>query len=655
MRKGTVKTRRIRRAAVAVGLAASLACAAASAAPSGDAMRAPRLRDVRIGSVPGVKLAAFVRARMQGAFAQKEIFGEARRAFETRDDDVRGHGGLWRGEFWGKLMLGTARVADYLQDPALLAFVQEECRRLMALQDADGYLGSYRDKELVSITDPALTTKVYGWLPCWNLWNRKYTIWGMLAAYKATGDRAILDSVVRQADQWIDMMHRRGLRLHETGTPGFNGMPSMSVLKPLLLLHAETGERKYLDYAAEMLPDWDREDGACPNFFRNAGSGKDLADWYPEPWAWAKGYELMSCLDGLLEYRRVTGDARSLETVAVLRDNLATSEANPFGGVGYGDKFVHAAQRLNALSELCDAIHWIRLNLDLFEITGDGRYMDAVETAYLNNFLPGVFRRGDYGAFFVRGQGRHEFECVCGYAYNHCCVNNMARTWMDVAEGTVTRDRAGTFHVNLYQDASVTLDGVRFGISGDYPVGNDVTVRLSEKAPVEFRRPSWCKKMDVEPLSDDGKAYRLTFAMPARLVERDLPPEKPIGKDRLAWWAEMRYTAAMDGKKGRDVRRLYLKTAAATLWRGPLLLAKAKRVGDTEAEIFPGRTVNLKGASVTLAPCGKAEAAAWGVWGAWTATLAVPGEEPVRVKVCDFQSAGDDPRGEEANAFSIWF
>ncbi len=620
-----------------------------------DAMRTPRLRDVRLGSVPGAKLAAFARERMQSPFAQREIFGEARRAFETRDDDILGHGGLWRGEFWGKLMLGTARVADCLQDPALLAFVREECHRLMALQDADGYLGSYRDKELVSIVDPARTMKLYGWHPVWNLWNRKYAIWGMLAAYKATGDKSILDSAVRQMDQWIDMLRRRGLKLRDTGTLGMNGLPSMSVLKPLLLLRAETGDRKYLDYAAEMLPDWDRADGACPNFFRNAGNGKALADWYPQPWDWAKCYELMSCLDGLLEYRRATGDARALETVAAIRDNLAASEANPFGGVGYGDKFIHAAKRLNALSEVCDAIHWIRLNLDLFEITGDGRYMDSIETAYLNNFLPGVFRRGDYGAFFVRGQSRHENQFQCGFAYNHCCVNNMARTWMDVAEGTVTRDRAGTFHVNLFQDATVTLDGVRFEISGDYPVGNVVTVRLSEKAPVAFRKPGWCGEMDVVPLSDDGKAYRLTFAMPARLVERDLPPERPTGEDRLAWWAETRYTDGWDGKKGWDVRRRYLKTSAATLWRGPLLLAKAKRVGASEAEIFPGRTVNLKGASVALEPCGKAAAESWGVWGAWTATLAVPGEEPVRVKVCDFQSAGDDPRGEEADAFSIWF
>ena len=114
---------------------------------------------------------------------------------------------------------------------------------------------------------------------------------------------------------------------------GFNGLPSMSVLKPLLLLHAETGDRKYLDYAAEMLPDWDREDGACPNFFRNAASGKALADWYPKPWVWAKCYELMSGLDGLPEYRRATGDAHSLETVAAIRENLAGADGEPEGRV----------------------------------------------------------------------------------------------------------------------------------------------------------------------------------------------------------------------------------------------------------------------------------------------------------------------------------
>ena len=319
--------------------AAVFAAAAAfqlGAAPAPDAMATPRLRDVRLQGRPAEKMDDLFRARVTSKFAQENVFAEARRAFVERDDDARGHGGVWRGEFWGKLMLGAARVADYLDDPAVKRFVAEECRRMIALEDPDGYLGSYKDKELVWIKDPEATKKIYGWMPVWNIWNRKYCMWGMLMAYKATGDRAILASVERQMNQLIDMLRRLGLRLHETGAGSMNGLPSMSILKPLVMLWEETGNRKYLDYASEMLADWDRADGQCPNFFRNAPKAGPLHAWYPKPESWAKTYEFLSCVDGLVEYYRATGEARCLETARLIRDNLAASDANPFGAVGYG-------------------------------------------------------------------------------------------------------------------------------------------------------------------------------------------------------------------------------------------------------------------------------------------------------------------------------
>ncbi|MCQ2390334.1 MAG: glycoside hydrolase family 127 protein [Kiritimatiellae bacterium] len=613
------------------------------------AQRGAALKDVRLGGGPALKMQAFFRERMLSDFAQKEIFGEARRAFETRDDDIKGHGGVWRGEFWGKLMLGTARVAEHLQDHALLAFVREECHRLMALQDADGYLGSYADKELVAITDLEATRKIYGWYPCWNLWNRKYCIWGMFAAYKATGDRAILDSVVRQMDQWIAMMHRKGIRLYDSGTHQMYGMPSMSILKPLLLLYRETGKEAYLAYAKEMIPDWDRADGACPNFFRNATNGKMLADWYPEAQTWAKCYEMMSCLDGLVEYYRVTGEKRVLETVMAIRDNLAVSEANPFGGVGFGDKFLHAAQRPNALSEVCDAIHWIRLNLDLYLETGANRCLDAIETAYFNNFLAGVFRRGDYGAFFVRGVCRHENQYQCGFAYNHCCVNNVPRTFMDMCEGAITVDEAGVFHVNFYQDATVTLNGVKFAISGDYPKGNVVRVEASKPVKPVFRKPAWCPKMTVVE-EVEGCAWKLVFDMNPRIVDRVMADEKASNDPSSAeFWMRRRF---MDGKPqaNADVGARYRLTPAAQVMYGPLVLAKAKRVGDTEAEIFAPTSVNGKGYAVKVTP-----RASDRVWCAFDVELAKPGAPTIQVKACDFQSAGDEPLSRGAEAFSIWF
>ena len=616
-----------------------------------DAHRGAALRDVRLGGVPAGKMHNFFRARMLDTTAQRDVFGEARSAFRDRDDDEkavlpdRKMGGIWRGEFWGKLVLGTARVADYLQDPALTTFVKEECHRMIALQDPDGYLGSYADKENVWIPEsakPAMRA-AYGWNTVWNLWNRKYAIWAMLMAYRTTGDRAILASTERQMDQWIEMMHRLGLPLFVTGQPEKVGLPSMSILKPLLMLYAETGKKTYLDYAKEMLPDWDRADGACPNFFRNADRADALHTWYPNPSRWAKSYEMMSCLDGLLEYTRLTGDARALETVRKIYDNLLRTELNVLGDVGYVDQFYGAATQPNASTEVCDTIHWIRLSLDLYLMTGDVRYCDAIELAYFNAFLAGVYRDGTWGAFAVRGTACHETDRQCGYAYNHCCVNNVPRTFMDMAEGTVTRDRAGVFHVNFYQDATATLDGVDFAISGNYPVGNVVTVKVSDPAAkVVFRTPAWCPKLDVA--QPEKGVWRLTFDMNPRLLDG---PDTAVAKKE--GWHYARYLCREQPLRS-PLRDSYRATPAATVMVGPLLLAKSRRTGATQTELMDLATVRGQGYAVKVTPV-----ACEDVWGAWDVELTKPGAPTIRTRACDYQSAGDDPYADGSVRFSIWF
>ena len=616
-----------------------------------DAHRGAALRDVRLGGVPAGKMHNFFRARMLDKTAQRDVFGEARSAFRDRDDDEkavlpdRKMGGIWRGEFWGKLMLGTARVADYLQDPALTKFVKEECHRMIALQDPDGYLGSYADKENVWIPEsakPAMRA-AYVWNTVWNLWNRKYAIWAMLMAYRTTGDRAILASTERQMDQWIEMMHRLGLPLFVTGQPEKVGLPSMSILKPLLMLYAETGKKTYLDYAKEMLPDWDRADGACPNFFRNADRADALHTWYPNPSRWAKSYEMMSCLDGLLEYTRLTGDARALETVRKIYDNLLRTELNVLGDVGYVDQFYGAATQPNASTEVCDTIHWIRLSLDLYLMTGDVRYCDAIELAYFNAFLAGVYRDGTWGAFAVRGTACHETDRQCGYAYNHCCVNNVPRTFMDMAEGTVTRDRAGVFHVNFYQDATATLDGVDFAVSGNYPVGNVVTVKVSDPAAkVVFRTPAWCPKLDVA--QPEKGVWRLTFDMNPRLLDG---PDTAVAKKE--GWHYARYLCREQPLRS-PLRDSYRATPAATVMVGPLLLAKSRRTGATQTELMDLATVRGQGYAVKVTPV-----ACEDVWGAWDVELTKPGAPTIRTRACDYQSAGDDPYADGSVRFSIWF
>ena len=615
-----------------------------------DAMRGPALRDVRLEGWLGAKTDRFIARRIVDPFMRNQVFDEARQTFEFRDDDEAKVGGLWRGEFWGKEMLSSARVADYLQNREFLSFIREECHRIMKFQDADGYLGSYADKDFIHIRDRDACWKKFGWYPNWNLWNRKYAIWGMFMAYKATGDKAILASVLAQTDNWIDIVRRSGIPLCDLGTSSMNGMPPMSFLKPLLMIYEETGDRKYLDFASEMLPYWDREDGGLPNFFRNAVTGKPLHTWYPEPHKWAKSYEMMSCLDGILEYYRVTGERRCLDTVAKIRDLLDKYESNPLGGVGFVDKFVGAASRPNGASEICDAIHWMRLNIDLFLITGEDGYLDSVERCYYNNFFAGVDRDGLYGSFAVRALARHEHQNQCGYAYSHCCVNNVPRSFMDFASTVVTVDGNGVFHVNQYQDATVTLDGMKFAIRGGYPVEGRVTVSVSDASKkVVFRKPSWCPRMDVA--EKDG-VYTLVFDMNPRLVAsaQAANPQDASGLEATDKWAENRHATAWQKNVGLDVRRQYRKTPALALWNGPLLLAKSRSLGMTTEQLEDAATVFGKGYRPILT-----RIASDRVMAAWDVRLVKDGAPDITAKACDYQSAADARSGGNFTWFTIWF
>lgn len=84
--------------------------------------------------------------------------------------------------------------------------------------------------------------------------------------------------------------------------------------------------------------------------------------------------------------------------------------------------------------------------------------------------------------------------------------------------------------------------------------------------------------------------------------------------------------------------------AASVSWQG------CNAPGATRSEIRDESTVNGLDCAVSLAPLPATE-----TWGLWDMALSVPGREPLRMRVCDFQSAGDDPSAVDADAFTIWF
>lgn len=160
----------------------------------------------------------------------------------------------------------------------------------------------------------------------------------------------------------------------ETGTACFKGVPSASILKPMLILYRYTADSELLDFCVKIAEDRDRDDGHMPNIIRNALVGIPIHEQYPHSEEWAKAYETVSCLDGLAELYRVTGVKKYAEAVRCAAELFARYESNILGSVGFHDIFAHASAVQNAISGPCDVIHWIRVCTELFALTKDPRY-----------------------------------------------------------------------------------------------------------------------------------------------------------------------------------------------------------------------------------------------------------------------------------------
>jgi len=632
-----------------------------------DIITPARLEDVKIGGYPEIKAMEFFERRILSDYGRDEVFGEAEKAFYERIDDVTGVG-YWRGEFWGKLAISAARVCRYLHDEDLKEFIRKSAHKVMASQDADGYIGTYKNADFVQSPDVNMTEKLVGWKCnwCWNIWCRKYTLWGLIECYELLGDEDILDSARRMADHLMAQLDRLGLELRDTGT--FNGLPSGSIIKPMLILYRHTGDNRYLELCVKTAENWDRNDGAIPNLIANARTGKPIHEWYPNSELWAKAYEMMSCLDGLAELYRVTGTEKYITAVKQIQQLLEENELNTVFSVGYNDIFAHASAEQNAITEPCDVIHWMRVNYELFKLTGDVRYMDHFERAYLNPFLAASFREGEWGARCVRTSGRQMIARQCTYEHNHCCVDNMPRGYMNAAEAAVMGFEGGIY-VNLFTEhrAAVTMpDGnrVQITITGDYARESRAAIAVegvkTDGYVLRIRIPGWS---GVNRVTAGGAEYipgagtyleipladgevNVQFDTEPHLVEYHGDVEKLPDDDwRVRRWCN--HTEDPFGAKGAVPAGYMTWEKRCFVMKGPLMLARSKRVGETEESMFGGRPVCAGGSSIALKRTENGR-----VWTAWDAEIFTP-HGKMTAKLCDYASCADAILDDPA-FFSIW-
>ena len=582
------------------------------------------LEDVRVGGRIGELTAAITEARYAGERAKTRVCREAVDAFLKRVDDrrveERGH---WQGEFWGKWALGAVAACRYTGSSNLRGLIARMVRELLDTQDDSGYIGTYHNSRFGQVGEPVFE---------WNIWCRKYTLWGLVEAYGLLGEKHILDAACRFVDH---LMSEVGPGAHDIRKTGWKfGLPSMSLLVPFVHLYRHTRDPRHLAYARYIVEQFSLLENEPPDILRKGLTGTPVPDWFPQPEAWAKTYEFLSCCEGMVELYRVTGDADLLTAARNIFAAVARTDRHITGTLSLSDHLVRSRFLVQAPMEVCDAVHWVRLAVELLSLSGEAHYADEIERTLYNCFLGapgldpfwGVRRQLLYGAHWVSPQH-------CGLKTHHCCVANLPRGLYQTMQVAVMEDGDGPV-VQLY------LPGrYRFPLSAGegqlilettYPQGEDIGQRFNLPEPREFllrlRIPAWSQR---SALTVDG-------------ANVPVDAENGYVTLRRTWSNDSRVMLHLD-LRGRveplpHPGGMPPQPFSAVL-RGPVVLARDIRLGDSTGIHDPvALQTSDAGHRLELTPVTPPS----DIWLAYAVRVeGIRADEPAEIRLCDYSSAGN--------------
>jgi len=110
------------------------------------------------------------------------------------------------------------------------------------------------------------------------------------------------------------------------------GLAPTSVLEPMVLLCRLTGEKRYLEFCQYILGAWEHPNG--PKIISTLLSVKRV-----DKVGNGKAYEMLSCLNGALEYYRTIGDPKILEACLNAWKDIVERRLYITGAASYAELF----------------------------------------------------------------------------------------------------------------------------------------------------------------------------------------------------------------------------------------------------------------------------------------------------------------------------
>jgi DUF1680 family protein len=462
----------------------------------------------------------------------------------------------WSGEFAGKYLTACAQMVQLTGDATLRAKTAEFVRKLVSLQDTDGYLGPFPKEHRLTGTAPHR-----GSMPTWDAWGHYHIMLGLLLWHEITSDQEALRAAQRIGDLLCARFLGADKRVFDIGSPDQN----QAIIHGLCLLFEKAHAQRYLDLAKEIVEEF--EIRGAGDYLRTALAG---AEFYTTP---KPRWESLHAILGLNELYRITGEENYRRAFAHIWWSIAKLDRHNNGGFSSGEQAVGNPYH-GAAIETCCTIAWLAMSIEMLRTTHNPVAADELELTTLNSVVGLHAPDGSWTTYNTPMDGRRipntkdiSFQIRPGSEQLNCCSVNAARGFGMISDWGLLRaeDRDGLAQLVLHWFGSstfttdvratkVTLDQVT-----DYPRSGKIILKISPDIPVTFalnlRVPAWSEKTLIEINGEPIEAHAGSYCVLSREWKKG--DEVAIHLDmRLRGWLGERECA---GK--------------VALYRGPILLA----------------------------------------------------------------------------------
>ena len=577
-----------------------------------------------------VTMAGYVGEKLDASYQNRILAQDVNRLiepFRNRNEDR-----CWQTEFWGKWFTSAVLAYKYRPEQKLKSLLDQAVSGLLSTQTPDGYIGNYADNKH---------------LEQWDIWGRKYCMLGLLAYYDLTNDINSLLAARKLADHLIKELADKKALIIKQGN--HHGMAASSVLEPICLLYVRTADQHYLDFANEIVREWETPEG--PQLISK--SGIDVSQRFPKPKNWfgpdqgQKAYEMMSCYEGLLELYRITGKPEYRLAVEKTWQNIYDKEINVTGSGSsvecwFGGKLFQT-MHIDHYQETCVTATWIKLSQQLLRLTGESKYADAIEQTWYNALLGAMFEDGaDWAKYSPLAGNRLQGSEQCGMGLN-CCVASGPRGLFTLPLTAVMGDKEGV-SINFFVEGKYMLQlpggkSVEVVQQTDYPVSGKISIQIllkkEDQLNVRLRIPDWSQ---LNLITINGQPVA------------EVTPGKYTEISRI--WKTGDLLSLTTDMRGRILRNGDHPENLAIV-RGPIVLTRDARLGTTHVDetILP---VIDKDGYINLQPVATNQAGIWmGFKGSFILESHLEGgSKPVEITLCDYASAGNTLN--EQSWFRVW-